>query len=154
MDEFMNDVQDISAILAALTSLDASQRHRAALRLRDVSRAAVDALIAAALRPENRNHNGTLVYALRFFNCEHLFSELFGLALHGDYEVQCMALEILKDQSFYVTEEQLGTAAKELNELKVRENLPVEGLEALRRELTEVLSRMGHKGVPSESVSV
>ncbi len=137
-----DEVGTLDDLLSALASPDPGRRGDAAHRVQAFAEAAVAALFQAIARPENRNHRGTLVYVLRAFNCEARFTELFELALHGNYEVQSHSLSILQYQSFDVTAEQLRHAEHALGALRERENLPAEDVELLRNELRCVLSRL------------
>lgn len=134
--------ETLGSLLEDLESPDPRRRNSAALRLRDLAESAVDALFRAAARPENCNHRGTLVHVLSAFNCEDHFPELFDLALHGNYEVQCHALSILQSQSFSVTAQQLREARQALGELREREGLRAEDFGLLREELQSALSRL------------
>ncbi len=142
MDAMSDGPDSLDSLLEDLDSPDPRRRDAAALRLRNLAESAVEALFRAIARPENRNHRGTLVHVLSAFNCEDRFSELFGLALHGDYEVQCHALTILQSQSFAVTDQQLREAARALGELREREGMRAEDVDLLRDELQDVLTRL------------
>lgn len=137
-----NGPTSINSLLTDLDSPDPQLRDAAALQLLDLAESAVDALFRASGRPENRNHCGTLVHVLSAYNCGDRFSELFGLALQGNYEVQCHALSILQSQWFSVTARQLREARRTLGELREREGLPAEDVGLLRDELQAVLSRL------------
>lgn len=139
----MSDIPDtIDSLLEDLNLPDPRRRNAAARRLRDLAESAVDALLRAAARPENRNHRGTLIHALSAFNWEGRFSELFDLALHGNDEVQCHALSILQGQAFSVTDRQVREAERALADLREREDLSAESAGRLRDELQSVLSRL------------
>src|SRR5687767_4571652 len=79
-----------------------AQRDRAALELRDLIEDAKAALWQSIQKRSNRNHRGTLVRTLQWFDCSSDFDDLVDLALNGNYEVQCHALRILQVQSFCV----------------------------------------------------
>ena len=141
--ETVDDYESFDHLLRAIESPDQRQRDHAALHAQDLAEALVDALFRTVARLEYRHHNGTLVHVLQTFNCEDRFTELFDLALNGDYEVQCPALSILQRQSFNVTNEQLRWAEQALSLLREREHLSAENVELLRAELRCVLRRLG-----------
>ncbi len=141
--EIDEDYESFDHILAAIESPDPRRRDHAALHAQELAEALADALFRAIARPEYRHNRGTLVHVLQAFNCEGRFTELFELALNGNYEVQCHALSILQRQSFNVTTEQVRRAEHALNLLREREHLPAEDVELLRAELRCVLSRIG-----------
>ena len=98
-------------LIEALGSASALTRNSAALAIRDRKlQKAVPALIQAILNPANVNHRGTLVYALEVMDCCELFPFLFRLALEGNYECRIIALGILWDKGFYVSDDELNEA--------------------------------------------
>jgi hypothetical protein len=133
--------ETLRALLADLDASDPARRDLAALRLRDFALSAVEALFRAVARPANRDHRGTLVHALSAFACRDRFPELFDLALHGNYEVQCHALSLLRAQTFSPSAQQRREAERALAELRERDSLTAEDVEHLRGELTAILAR-------------
>ncbi len=134
--------QSINSLFDELESDDSQVRGRAAYRLSELAEAAVEALFRGIASPANRDHRGSLLYALRELNCSNRFSELFNLALNGDYEVQCHALMILQSHFFRVSHQEFQEALKALFELRPRKNLTDQDLELLREEIIAVLSRV------------
>jgi hypothetical protein len=126
----------------ALSSASPRTRDKAAMEIRSFSEDICSALWRAIKKRANTHTNGILVRTLQWFNCSDRFTDLFHLALHGDYEVQCHALKILQEQSFDVTQEQLRNARLSLNTLRPRKNLAAKELKLLRRELRGVLNRL------------
>ena len=91
-------MRELQALIQDLESPDSSIRDKAALDLMDIQDAiAVEPLLRAIAKPENVNHRGTLVYALREFNCEAILPELVELALTGNYEVCAGACSIIEE---------------------------------------------------------
>ena len=82
--------------------------------------AAVGPLFRAITKPENSRYRGTLVYALEKLNCRHhlgeLFRILFGAA--GNWEVQASTLNILEEQTFEFTRNELQTIAEGWNAIQ------------------------------------
>jgi HEAT repeat protein len=63
-------MSNFTELIASLESTDAATRNRAAIRLMDCGdAAAIEPLIRAIERPENRSARGTLVYPLSEFDC-------------------------------------------------------------------------------------
>ena len=112
------------------------------MRLRDFhDDRAVEPLFQAILDPRNSGNRGTMIYALWDLDCNAHFTDLFQLALHGNYEVQCMALHILQDQEFAADDSELNKASQDL--LAFLENpRPIERVELLIAELQAVLVRL------------
>ena len=82
--------------------------------------AAVVPLFHAIVKPENARYRGTLVYALEKLNCSNhlgkLFSLLFGAV--GNWEVQASTLNILEEQIFEFTRDELRTIAEGWNAIQ------------------------------------
>ena len=107
--------QDFDDLLALLESSDGSVRNGAALELRELADSrAVLPLLRAIHVPANRDNRGTLLYALQTMDCRGHFVELFDLALHGNYEVRCMALDVLRDQPTQPSPDQWTSAREQL----------------------------------------
>jgi len=135
-----DDLGTLDGLLVALGSPDPQRRHAATIRLCDFTDDVVELLFRESGRPENRHYTGSLVYSLRRFKCSKHFDELFAMALHGDFEVQCHALAILQAQVFDVTADQLRDAERALGLLEEHKGLSAESLGLLRGELQEVLA--------------
>jgi hypothetical protein len=135
-----DEAETLDALLAALASSDRWRRHDAALRLQEFAESAVEVLVRQIERPENWKNNGTLVHALRSFNCSSLFSELVRWAVHGQYEAQCHALMILDDHHFAVTSAQFQDAERTLDELRTRDEMDANDAKQLHLELVDILA--------------
>lgn len=98
----------IEFFISLLDQEDAAIRNRAALALSDLkAHQAVKPLIASIFKPENKNYNGTMVYALQELNCEHQLVELFQILFYHDYEAKTGAITILEEQIFSFNEHDL-----------------------------------------------
>ena len=138
---------EFGQLVSLLGSSDGAVRNGAALRLRDLQdNRAVEPLFQAIHVAANINNRGTLVYALQTLDCSEHFTDLFQLALHGNYEDQCMALIILEEQEFAADDAQLAKASEDL--LAFLANPPaIENVELLAVELQAVLVRLeGQRG--------
>jgi hypothetical protein len=92
---------ELQNLIENLASQDSSVRDKAALELMDIGDAsAVEPLLRAITTPENINHRGTLVYALRAFNCAAFLEALVDLALTGNFEVSAGAFGIIAETPF------------------------------------------------------
>ncbi|MCR5887311.1 HEAT repeat domain-containing protein [Hymenobacter sp. J193] len=81
-------------------------RNSAASSLRDLAdQRAVQPLLAAIQKPANHGRNGTLVYALATHDCRHLLKDLCLIVFYQGYEAKHMALDILEEQEFVYSEE-------------------------------------------------
>jgi hypothetical protein len=88
-------------LINSLESEDVGLRNRVALALRKKKdNGAVDPLLKAILSPENRDYNGTMVYALQTLNCQYKLVELFQILFYESYESKMMAYMILEEQIF------------------------------------------------------
>jgi hypothetical protein len=83
-------------------------RNRAALIIRKTAdNQAVVPLLFAIFKKANRNYNGTLVYALQSLDCSHYLKEIFKILFFEGYEAKLMAYQILCDQEFIFTKNDL-----------------------------------------------
>ncbi|GAA4009642.1 hypothetical protein GCM10022408_22190 [Hymenobacter fastidiosus] len=93
--------EGVQFYLHLLESDKANWRNKAASGLAQIADPqAIEPLLRAIQKPEARNRNGTLVYALTSFDCRHLLKELFLIVFYQGYEAQLMALIALEDQEF------------------------------------------------------
>jgi hypothetical protein len=113
---------DLFSFLIDVLQLDntyCSARNEAALRLMDMGNAdAIDPLFNAALKKENINYNGTLVYAAGKFSCTHKMKELFQILFYHGYEAQLGAYNILMDQEFDFANEDVIEIEKQWEDLQ------------------------------------
>ena len=119
-----------------------AERDRAALELRALVEEAKAALWRSIRKRSNRNYRGTLVRTLQWFDCSGDFDDVVDLALNGDYEVQCHALQILENQSFRVKKSQLRSARRLIRGLRPRENLTAADIRLLRGGFESALERI------------
>jgi hypothetical protein len=99
--DFWIDLLDVSNDYCIL-------RNYAALSLLDIRNSrAVEPLINTILKRGTINYNGTLVYTLSFFNCSYKFKEIFQILFYQGYEAKCIAANILSDQEFEFTRQDI-----------------------------------------------
>lgn len=130
------------SLIGSLRSPLPRERLDAAIELREIVEDVVSALWHSIKKPANVHHRGAEVRTLQLFNCSKHFRELLKLVLHGNYEVQCHALNILQEQSFRVTARQLRDARRAVRALRPRKSLPSKDLKLLQAELNAALDRM------------
>lgn len=98
----------ISFLIKLLGSKQANLRNAAALSIRAAQDdRAITPLLKAIFKPENRNYNGTLVYALGSLNCKDILVELFKILFYESYESKMGAYAILEEQVFEFSREDL-----------------------------------------------
>ncbi|MDO6762839.1 hypothetical protein [Agarivorans sp. 1_MG-2023] len=99
MNTFKNALND-------LKSKDPKIRNKAALALRDLGdQRAVGPLISAIINPDNSKSIGTMLYALEVMDCRELFLPLIRIAIGGNFEASAIALDLLHEKDFFVTDE-------------------------------------------------
>jgi len=141
----MTDESDFQKLISLLKSSDPAVRHGAAMRLSDLrDNRAVEPLFQAIANPANAGYTGTLIYALLDLDCSGHFTDLFDLALHGVYEVQCKALMILEEQDFVIEPAQVAKARENLAAFLANPH-QVEEPELLAKELEAILMRLDAK---------
>lgn len=102
----------IDVLTHLLTNRDGQIRNAAALALREIgSNSAVLPLLEAIQLPENHNNRSTLVYALEALDCGRHFIEIFELALASKIDVQASALNILDEQTFSYSLDEIAKAS-------------------------------------------
>ena len=98
----------IDFLIELLSSSDSDIRNVAALALRESpGKRVAEALIDAIFKAENRNSNGTLVYALEGMDCSRRSVKIFYILFHFSYECRISALVILSQQAFELTNDDL-----------------------------------------------
>ncbi len=136
----------IDELLRLVTSKDASVRDGAALELRDLAESGVsvpvEPFFTAIEDPANRDHRGTLVYALQAMDCSQQFARLFDLALDGSYEVSMHAYAILSEQPMAVTPDMMKDAQAKLSAFTPTSRMTEEDVVLMKAELAEVLARL------------
>lgn len=92
-------------------------RNGAALALHDLENSeAVEPLLKSIFRPENKNHNGTMVYALENLNCENRLVDIFKILFYHEDEPKMSAYTILEEQIFKFNRDDLKEIEKMWNE--------------------------------------
>jgi hypothetical protein len=83
-------------------------RNRAALVLAEIKdNSAVEPLLNAIFKKENHDYNGTLVYALEALDCSQKLKEVFKILFFESYESKLHAYNILSEQEFEFTKNDL-----------------------------------------------
>jgi hypothetical protein len=100
---------EVVDFLISLIALDNSSiRNRAALALKEIKdNRALEPLLTAIFKKENHNYNGTMVYALEPLDCSHKLKEIFKILFYETYESKVSAYDILCEQIFEFTTDDL-----------------------------------------------
>ena len=115
----------VTILIPCLASPSPVTRNAAAIALRDIGdNAAREPLIRAITDPLTQGDRGTLVRALQTLDCSACLRFLFQLALTETFEVQNHALQILYEQEFWYTREDLVEMEAELEGYAQREDRP------------------------------
>lgn len=95
-------------LISLLKSENPLIRNKAALALKDrKENKALDPLLIAIFKNENHNYNGTMVYALESLDCSKKLKEIFKILFYESYESKISAYEILCNQTFEFTKQDL-----------------------------------------------
>jgi hypothetical protein len=131
----MNDLEETSSELLSLENAkDGATRNALALRLAEAKRDGVDEVLVRLIqRPELANNRGTLVHALRHYDCAPHVALLADLVITGGFEVAHEALETIE------TIEHLESGDVRAAFEKVERALANDGLEDWRRPLLDDL---------------
>ena len=114
----------VMALVSLLYSDNVDVRNATALALRKIrSKKAVPFLIEAIKRPRNKDHIGTLVYALETHDCSKYFLEIIKLALSVRPFVSASAVTILTKQGFWMKNKDVDKALKLLNNAILKGNI-------------------------------
>ena len=98
----------VDFLISLLAFENSGTRNRAALALSDIKdNRALEPLLTAIFKKENYNYNGTLVYALEFFDCSQKLKDIFKILFFETYEAKIGAYTILSEQEFDFTEQEL-----------------------------------------------
>lgn len=103
------NLEDENEFLISLLRLDNSNiRNKAALVLKDRKEIkALEPLLTAIFKKENHNYNGTMVYALESLDCSKKLKEIFEILFYESYEAKISAYEILCNQTFEFTKQDI-----------------------------------------------
>ena len=99
----------VEFLIPLLESDDPGIRDTAAQALSDIKDSrAVDPLLAAILKDVASEDNDTLVFALEFLDCSLKLKEMFQILLYGSYMSKLSAYNILSDQVFDFSEQDVA----------------------------------------------
>lgn len=97
-----NEVVDF--LISLLAHENSTIRDRSALILEEIKdNKAVKPLLKAIFKKENHNNTGTLVYALQALDCSKKLKEIFKILFFESYESKVFAFNILSEQEFEFT---------------------------------------------------
>ncbi len=96
----------LDQLLKLIDSKDAEVRDVTALKLKKLKDdRAIEPLLNSIF--QNRNFNGTMVYALESLNCEKHLVSIFRILFYEGYEAKLGAYSILSEQSFEFSQDEL-----------------------------------------------
>ena len=97
-----NGGDNVVKFLIGLLELNhAEKRNIVALALRDLKdNQAIEPLLKSIFKSENKNNNGTMVYALQELNCKDKLIDIFKILFFQGYESKLLAYNILNEQTF------------------------------------------------------
>ncbi len=109
----------IEPLILLLNSSSGKVRNASALTLREIGDSSVvQPLLNAILNHNNLKDRSTLVYALETLDCSEKFLDIFKLALSEEAFTQLSAMNILFEQGFFVSDEEIATAFLMLTKAK------------------------------------
>ncbi len=95
-------------------------RRLAALSLREIGNSsAVEPLLHNIFAKERINQNGTFVYALMALDCSKNIKEIFQILFYQGYEAKYHACEILEEQEFEFTRQDIHDIKAMWEDLKL-----------------------------------
>ena len=98
----------IDFLLNLLSSNEMRIRNAAALAIRNLQDSkAIEPLLVSIFNPENKDYNGTMVYALQTLDCKNNLVDIFKILFYESYESKIVAYAILEEQTFEFSREEL-----------------------------------------------
>jgi len=123
----MEGIESFDFFFSLLSNEQHKLKNIAAFNLKEIGDSrAVDSLFNIALNEENIGKNGSMLYALSGLDCSRKFKELFQILFYHDYEAKAHAYNILSEQEFEFSKEDLieirdeWAAIKDSPELLIR----------------------------------
>lgn len=117
--------ENISYLLELLKNEDVFIRDAVALTFRENHYSkAIPPLLSAIRDINNHKKRGTLVYALETMDCAYIFNDLFEILFssHNNWSVHYSILNILDEQEFSFTDDDLNLLKENWNKLKPKWN--------------------------------
>lgn len=116
----------INFLIKLLESDHVSIRNAAALSIRATKDSrAIEPLLKSIFEPNNREYNGTMVYALQALECKNQLVALFKILFYESYECKMGAYLILDEQIFKFNQEDLIKIQKMWNECNEQPNIAI-----------------------------
>jgi HEAT repeat protein len=95
-------------LISLLNSNDPKIRNNVALAIEDLKiQRALEPLLESIFKEENKDYNGTLVFALASLDCSQKIKEIFKILFNYAYEAKMSAISILDEQIFEFTKQDL-----------------------------------------------
>jgi HEAT repeat protein len=112
--------QNLDYLVGLLDQSNSGVRNAVSLTFRDNRfNAALEPLLTAINKEENKGYTGTMVYALEKLDCSHKLRELFDILFNkNSYEVQNHILTVLDEQEFKFNDDDLVYIRSKWDKLK------------------------------------
>lgn len=95
-------------LISLISNTDPKIRNNAALAIEELKiEKALEPLLESIFKEENKNYNGTLVFALSSLDCSQNLKDIFRILFSYAYEAKMSAISILDEQSFEFTKQDL-----------------------------------------------
>ena len=95
-------------LISLLSNNDPKIRNNAALAIEELKiEKALEPLLELIFKEENKNYNGSLVFALSSLDCSQKLKDVFRILFSYTYEAKMSAISILDEQSFEFTKQDL-----------------------------------------------
>lgn len=113
----------VQRLVYSLSSEAEFERNGAALALREISHDySVQPLFDSILQFMNQSNISTLVYALENLNCSNHFDDIIALVFSTHWDTRLSALNILKNQQFWIDDSDIYNALDQVDKYKTNEN--------------------------------
>ena len=128
-------------LISLLEEEESSIRDRASLALEEIrDNRAVQPLLKAIFKKENKGYTGTMVFALESHDCSQHLKDIFRIVFYQAYECKMSALAILDTQIFeFTTQDLLDIKEMWDNCLLEPKTCPEIENEEVRREIQEAV---------------
>ena len=95
-------------LIYLLNSNEPEIRNNSALVIEELKiQKALEPLLESIFKEENKDFNGTLVFALSSLNCSKKLKEIFKILFYYAYEAKMSAISVLEEQTFEFTKKDL-----------------------------------------------
>ena len=126
------------------------KRNIVALALRDLKEnKAIEPLLKSIFKPENKNNNGTMVYALQELNCKDKLVDIFKILFFQGYESKLLAYNILDEQTFEFSKDDLNEIQRMWKEYNRNTDKDEETIKIVKDAYDGYIEYLNEKNKPS-----